>query len=375
MTSSGTRSLKGLRRGNKEAVLFLLMRGGEMSRVRIASSTGLTTASVTQLVKDLIAEGLVAESGELPREVAGRRETLLKFEAGSVAAIGVNVESDRTHVSACTWNEVLREEIYPTAELFADGTGKLKERINELAKLCEGRIFAGAGIAIVGLTDDEEGESVSSYGVLPDGYALANDIAAGTGMHVEMTNNVRAQARALMTGKEDSFMLVKHGPGVGCAVIADCAVVAGAANRAGEIGHTVVKEGGEPCRCGKRGCLEAYVSERRIRTLYLAKTGNEISISEIYDKYGEDAAATEILDGCLDLLAVSIGNAAMLLNPVRVLATGGIFSREKLFDAFRAAVVKAGFGGSFALSRIGDDKKLKAFSGARHVILRRVFGI
>lgn len=75
------------------------------------------------------------------------------------------------------------------------------------------------------------------------------------------------------------------------------------------------------------------------------------------------------------MLAVSIGNAAMLLNPVRVLATGGIFSREKLFDAFRAAVVKAGFGGSFALSRIGDDKKLKAFSGARHVILRRVFGL
>lgn len=375
MTSAGTRSLKGLRRGNKEAVLFLLMRGGEMSRVRIASSTGLTTASVTQLVKDLIAEGLVAESGEVPREVAGRRETLLKFEAGSVAAIGVNIESDRTHISACTWDEVLREEIYPTAELLKDGTDKLNERIRALAVLCRGKKFVGTGIAIVGLTDDEKGISLKSYGLLPDGYNLAKDIAAGTGTDVEVTNNVRAQARALMTGKEDSFMLVKHGPGVGCAVISDCAIVAGAANRAGEIGHTVVKEDGELCRCGKRGCLEAYVSERHIKALYSNKTGNEIPVSEIYDKYGEDETATEILDGCLSLLAVSIGNAAMLLNPVRVLATGGIFSREKLFDAFRAAVEKAGFGGSFALSRIGDDKKLKAFSGARHIMLCRVFGI
>lgn len=121
MTTTGTRSLKGLRRGNKEAVLFLLMRGGEMSRVRIASSTGLTTASVTQLVKDLIAENLVSESGEVVRNSSGRRETLLKFEGNSVAAIGVNIESDRTHISACTWDEVLREEVYPTAELLPRG--------------------------------------------------------------------------------------------------------------------------------------------------------------------------------------------------------------------------------------------------------------
>lgn len=375
MTTTGTRSLKGLRRGNKEAVLFLLMRGGEMSRVRIASSTGLTTASVTQLVKDLIAENLVSESGEVVRNSSGRRETLLKFEGNSVAAIGVNIESDRTHISACTWDEVLREEVYPTAELFAEGTGKLNERIRELTKLCEGRKFVGTGIAVVGIADEENGISVKSYGIFPDGYRLAEEVAEGTGTHVEIINNVRAQARALMTGNEDSFMLVKHAPGVGCAVISDCSVVAGAANRAGEIGHTVVKEGGELCRCGKRGCLEAYVSEKHISALYREKTGNEMPICEIYDAYGKDVVVTEILDGCLDLLAVSIGNAAMLLNPVRVIATGGIFSREPLFYAFCKAVEKAGFGGAFALSRVGDDKKLKAFSGARHVILSRVFGV
>ena len=373
--TNGTRSLKALRRGNKEAVLFLLMREGEMSRVGISRKTGLTTASVTQLVKELFSEGLVSESGEVARSVAGRRETLLRFNAEGIAAVGVNVESDFTHVSLCTWESVLAEEIYPTAEFFAAGTRKLVERIRALAGNAGGRRFVGTGVAVAGLQDEARGISLKSYGIFPDCYPLADEIARGTATDVALINNVRAQARALMIGKEDSFMLVKHAPGIGCAVVSDRAVVAGAAGLAGEIGHTIVRENGELCRCGKRGCLEAYVSEKYISELYHEKTGVKVPIGAIYASYGEDEAATSILDGCLRLIAVSIGNAAMLLNPVRVLATGGIFSEEPLFEAFRKAVEEVGYGGAFALSRVGEDKRLKAFSGARHIMLERVFGV
>ena len=373
--TGGTRSLKGLRRGNKEAVLFLLLREGEMSRVRIAANTGLTTASVTQLVKELMSEGLVTESGEVARGAAGRRETLLRFEGDRIAAVGVNVESDLTHVSLCTWGEVLAEEIYPTPEFFAHGIDRLGERVKALAAGCGKRRCVGTGGAGAGIADEKNGVSVKSYGIFPDGYPLAEELSRRTGLETALINNVRAQARALIAGKEDSFMLVKHAPGIGCAVISDLSVVAGAAGRAGEIGHTVVREGGEPCRCGKRGCLEAYVSEKHIKALYLSKTGVELPIEEIYDRYGSDDAAEEILEECVRLIALSVGNAAMLLNPVRVLTTGGIFSRTALFDALCKAVDRAGFGGAFALSRVGDDAKLKAFSGARHIMLERVFGV
>ena len=373
--TSGTRSLKGLRRGNKAAVLFLLMREGELSRVRIAAKTGLTGASVTQLCKELISEGLVEESGEVTKSVAGRRETLLRFAGERIAAVGVNIESDNTHVSLCTWDEVLAEEIYPTRMLFERGIDKLNERVAELACACGGRKFVGVGIAASGIADERSGVSVTSYGILPDGLPLAAKVREGTGCEVSLINNVRAQARALITGCEDDFMLVKHGPGIGCAVISDRVTVSGATGRAGEIGHIVVKEGGEPCRCGKRGCLEAYVSEKHLTELYRSKTGVELPVSAIYDAFGGDSAATGVLDESIGLIALSIGNAAMLLNPARVLVTGGIFSRKPLFDALCEAIDRAGFGGTFAISQVGDDKKLKAFSGARHIMLERVFGV
>lgn len=107
MKQRGSQSLKGLRRGNKEAVLLLFMGGERLSRVRIAAATGLTTASVTQLVRELIDDGLLEESGEIASGAAGRRETLLRFAGEKVAAVGVNVERDRTHVSLCSWDEVL----------------------------------------------------------------------------------------------------------------------------------------------------------------------------------------------------------------------------------------------------------------------------
>ena len=92
-------------------------------------------------------------------------------------------------------------------------------------------------------------------------------------------------------------------------------------------------------------------------------------------RYTTDEAAREIVDGCLSKLAVAVGNAALVLNPRKVLVTGGIFAGEDTFDAFRAAVEKAGFGGAFPLARIGDERKVKAFSGARHIMLARLLGI
>lgn len=375
MKQKGSQSLKALRRGNKEAVLLLFMGGEELSRVRIAAATGLTTASVTQLVRELIDEGLLEERGEIISGAAGRRETLLRFAGERVAAVGVNVESDRTHVSLCTWNDVLEEEIYPTASFFENGTAALAERVGELASKCGGRRFVGTGLAVAGFVDEEKGVTVGGYGLFPDAFPLAEKIAESTGTDTLLVNNVRAQARALMAKSDDSFLLVKHGPGVGCAAISDGAPVYGADGKAGEIGHTIAEENGLPCRCGKRGCLETCVSEQRITALYEEKTRNKLAVREIYALYGKDGVATEVLDACLNKLAVAIGNTATLLNPRRVLVTGGVFSREDTYGTFCRAVEKAGFGGQFSLTRIGDEKKVKAFSGARHVMLKKLFGI
>ncbi len=375
-----TRSLKALKKSNKAAILFRLMSGGDASRVSLAKETGLTTAAVTLLINELMAEGAVSEGDAVQRNSTGRREKMLHFEDGHCAAVSINIESDNTHVSVCTFSEVLEERIYPTSDYFAKGIDRLLDEAKELSCKYADRNVVGIGVGVIGTVDEENGVSVNSYGALENNCRIGDELKRATGLEVSVINNVRAQARALIMSADDDFMLIKHSPGIGCAVVTDGALVSGARERAGEIGHTVVKPGGELCRCGKRGCLEAYVSEMHISELYAAKTGNKLPVCEIYGAYGADFAATEIVDDCIEKLALSIGNAAMLLNPERVLVTGGIFSYGAIADKLSDTVSEVGFkgadgGGELKLAFVGAEKKIKAFSGARHIILKKIFEV
>jgi predicted NBD/HSP70 family sugar kinase len=368
---------KMLRRSNKTNILFKLQNEGGKSRLQLAKSMRLTAASISQLVKELIDKGFVVESGSMQRNITGRREVLLSINSARFGALGVNIEKDKTHISVCNYDKVVEERIFSTDELLINQT--TENLIYEILGLYEKHKNAleimGLGVGITGQVDEKGGISIDSHGILPCNYPLLGILKKHIDIDIRIINNVKAQARALISDREDNFMYVKHSPGIGCAIVVGGKVVEGYNSMAGELGHTIVERNGEKCQCGKRGCLETKLSEKAIKKQFFNKTGEEKSIDEIYNLYTLSSVAKSILDDCLTTLCLAIGNAATINDPKKIMLTGGLFFQNNLLNLFNKKMDELGFGKFYKIINVDNDKRIKAYAGARHILLEKLFEV
>jgi len=366
-----------LRRSNKINIMFKLLTEGDKSRLQLAAELGLTTASITQISRELIEEGFIEERGSMQRNSTGRPEILLHFCENACGAVGVNIERDKTHISLCTYNRVIEEKIFLTSEIVQKG--KLTRLAEEIRRTMNNRPeelkLLGIGIGITGKVDEAGGIAVDSHGILPADFPLAAELQEQLGCSVSVINNVKAQARALIRSRDDNFMLVKHSPGIGCAVIVQGKAVEGFHYLAGELGHTVVALNGQACECGKRGCLETVASERAIERAYYEKSGERKDIATIYSEYGQVGTADGIINNLVERLALAIGNAATITDPALVMVTGGLFFIDEISEQFMRKFEELGYSKLYRIKRIGNEKKIKAFAGARHIILNKLFEV
>jgi predicted NBD/HSP70 family sugar kinase len=355
----------------------MLLNEGGKSRLQLAKSLHLTGASISQLVKQLIEQGLVLESGSMQRNATGRREVLLNINNEKFGAIGVNIEADKTHISLCNYDKVVEERIFETDILIANQeTDNLIAEIDNIYKKHKDSMeIMGLGVGITGQVDEKNGIAIDSHGILPANYPLYATLKKQIAVDIRIINNVKAQARALISDREDNFMYVKHSPGIGCAIVVGGKVVDGFNSIAGELGHTVVEKNGDICSCGKRGCLETVVSEKAIVKKLFKKTGQGIKIEEIYKKYGYSDVITSIFDECIELLALAIGNAATINDPKKIMLTGGLFFQSNLLNAFNKKMDELGFGRLYKIINVDNDKRIKAYAGARHILLEKLFEV
>jgi len=121
------------------------------------------------------------------------------------------------------------------------------------------------------------------------------------------------------------LLYVNIGTGIGGGAIANGALVRGAQNLAGEIGHVIIRRDGPVCTCGKRGCLEACASGSAIGRRGSEALGRSLNGKEIFALAAAgDAAARRVLDGVIEDLAHGLGIAVGLLNPALIIIGGGL---------------------------------------------------
>ncbi|NCA66856.1 MAG: ROK family protein [Clostridia bacterium] len=362
---------KSLKQGNKTSILRKLFSDGAMSRIALAKELKLTGASISLLTKELFDEGLLEESGErLQRNTSGRKEVIIDIAYDSFIAYNINIESDKIHFAVCTPQRVVKEDIRPTSELIesSDKEGYLIDRIE---RLNTGAQVIGIGIGISGFVD-KSGVLFNTYGIFEKNYNLKEQLEKRTALPVYISNNVRAQAKAIIDNGNKDFMYIKHGPGLGAAIINGGHILTGADNLAGEIGHTVVEQEGELCRCGKRGCLELYLSEKRMLNNYTQKLGGFMGdIKDFYAQYGVENIATEIINDSITRLVNSIGNAIALINPSSIIVAGGLFDNIKLFEAVDKKLKNLSINISFR--HLTGKYNIKSIAGARLVFENILF--
>ncbi|MCU1412110.1 MAG: sugar kinase [Rhodoglobus sp.] len=301
---------------NRSLVLQTLYRAGQQSRADIARETGLTRVTVSDLVAELIAEGLVIETGQREDARPGKPATLLDLDRNAFQIIGIDLSEYAIFRGAVL---DLDGQIHHRAELpLAGATGPDATAL--VIRLAES-LIAQATLPILGLgvgspgVVDLAGVVLSAPNLGWVGEDLQGILAARFGIPVVVANDANAAALAEHSfGDADSdMMLIKVGHGVGAGLLLDGTPLFGSRFAAGEIGHVVVgTDGGLECVCGKRGCLETWLATPRLeKAIAAAPQKRDEILTEAGQRLG---IALAPVVGALNLAEVVLSGPTTLLD-------------------------------------------------------------
>lgn len=251
------------RRSNTSLLLRVLHHGGPASRAHLAKLVGLTPATVSAVIRDLIDAGLVEELGRTSGGV-GKPATMVGIEPDSRHVVTVGLSEPDRFVGAFVnlAGKVLARRTYERDGRTGEAAVELVGSICDDLVADADRPLLGIGVASPGIVGPD-GTVLRATRLDWTRMPLADRLARRTGLPVHVANDANAAALAeLAFGGSHSmnFVLVRVDQGVGAGLVLDGALFRGARSAAGEIGHVVVDPDGSVCTCGKRGCLETEIS-------------------------------------------------------------------------------------------------------------------
>lgn len=377
-----------LRDGNRRRVLALLQEHGALTRADIARRSGLSRATVSGLVAQLLREGFIREIGSAGDERSGkvgRPGTLLTLDPMSGAAVGIDVDHDCLRVVVADRSHtVLAEAERPLAmDHDADTAMALAADLMHVvvrqAGLDPAQIL-GVGMALAGPLDRATGRpNPSSISPSWVGIDAASEMRQHIGHVVHLDNDANLGALAeLMWGAGRGVTeaaYVKVDTGVGAALIIDGQIYRGAIGTAGEIGHTTVAEDGPVCRCGNRGCLERSVGAPALLESLRGSHGDLTVADLLRLADAGDAGCRRVIGDAGRLIGVQVANLCNLLNPQRVIIGGSLSAAGSvLLDPIRASLERCALPMAAATAEVvaGELGNRATVLGAVSLVFRQV---
>ncbi|MEY9211151.1 ROK family transcriptional regulator [Thermobifida halotolerans] len=375
-----------LRQANRERVVAALRRGGTLTQAEIARATGLSAASVSNIVRDLRSTGTVSVRETSSNGRRARAVTLL-HPPGALVAIDF-AYSRITVALGDTRGRVLQEEsiTYDVAEDPVRGIRRavwLTETLLTRARV-DRSMVSGAAASVPGPVDPVSGR-IGDITCMPRwaGFDPGDELGQRLGFAVRVDND--ANLCALAETAEGAARGVEHvvyvnvSQGVGAGVVVEGRLFRGASGNAGEIGHLGLDERGQVCRCGNRGCLETLVGAP-----YL------LGMVPQQSRIGPDAALSDLVEaacagdpGCRRIIAeagIALGRGVAIVvnmfNPQMVVVGGELAeSGELLLDPMRRAMELGTLGSALADLRLvpGELGGRAALRGALRAALASTF--
>lgn len=333
-------TVRDLRRLNRAAVLRLLFLQGPLNRVVLAGLTGLSSASVTNVVGDLLEEELVIEVGTEESD-GGRPRVLLKVNPDFGIVIGVDVGETKIRIEG--FDLEMREaagvevSLHPQEHEAAVIMERIGLALRELQERLEsdGHRVLGVGVAVPGVVEHDRDDSVHAPGIGWRAVPVGRLLREAIDLPLLVENGAKTLGQAEMwlgAGRGARHAVVTlWGTGVGAAVFADGVLYRGAASSAGEWGHTNLVVGGKSCRCGAVGCLEAYIGAEALLTEWAASDSSvalppefdqEIWIQRLLRAATESEAAAALLDRTATYFGTAAANLVNVFNPERIIIGG-----------------------------------------------------
>lgn len=262
-----------IKKMNIALILQTLQEKGPMSRADIAKVLGLTPATISNNIAQLMEQKIVKEIGKGDTS-GGRKPILVSLDETGVFFIGVDVHKDGVEAGIVNMlGEIilLKERTFPLGSAFE---AEVQECITELRKdfRQDGRVL-GIGIGMHGIVDTEKSISVFAPAMARRNTNLKQYIEEKQGLPVYIEND--ANAMALGEGNFGiakgikNYVFLNIGRGIGAGIVLEGRIFHGNSFAAGEIGHIHIQENGMRCVCGKYGCLDTVATEYAlIRDVY-----------------------------------------------------------------------------------------------------------
>lgn len=253
---------------NRTLTLQTLLDEGPQSRADLSRSTSLTRVTISELVADLIAEGLVHELGRSDQSRPGKPATLIDIRREEFQIVGIDLSDSGVFRGALLdLDGTVIDRAHSDAEgLEGDAAvAGVVDLAKQLLQRATGTVL-GVGVGTPGVVDIDGFVRLApnlAWHALPLRALLAD--ALDVPVHVANDGNAALLAERA-SRKDGDLLVVRIGLGVGSGLSVAGVPVRGSGSAAGEIGHvTVGTDDGPSCACGRRGCLEAWVAVPRLR--------------------------------------------------------------------------------------------------------------
>lgn len=335
----------------KSLVKNLVRTDGPISRIALNKLTGMRPASITDVTKELLKEGIIKEIG-YESSKRGRRKVLLDINRDAGRVVTLDFNSNRILGLGA---DLKLGICYRSRRIIPNYSGKdeiikiMKDILHEIIESPPVKIapVLGIGIADPGIVNENTGISILTTQMKGWENVPIKDIMEsefGYPSFLESDTRCRLIAeKHLGAGKmKNDILMVELSSGIGAGMMSEGKLFRGSRGSAGELGHMMILENGPYCNCGSRGCLEAIASSRAItRKLQEAiKSGATSSLSKV--SHGDiskidinmisqaaedgDKLSLQIIEEAGRFIGEAIANAINLLNPEIVILTGDLLS-------------------------------------------------
>lgn len=323
-----------IREQNEATVLRHVILHEEISRARLSSVTKLNKASVSSIIKKLIDDQLVFETGSgNSSNLGGRKPTLIAFNGKSATVLSIDLGVDYIE-GMISYLDGSQIEITRKKGLAINSNNvlfELKELIDYFIKNQPDSFHGiiGLTIAFHGIVFENEIiftpyydlDTLNLYETLNNEYLFP--------VFFENEANLAALGEYTYSSESQKIVALSIHSGLGAGTVENGEIHLGEHGHGGELGHTVLYPNGKPCPCGNNGCIEQYVSNKALYEAIqtkekLSKINSQI-IKDLY--YEENQIVKKALIENIELLSIGINNISMIYDPEVVIINSSIYQK------------------------------------------------
>jgi predicted NBD/HSP70 family sugar kinase len=341
MEKSGKDTLK----RNNKLLLLNWLRAKDLSRSELSEATALSNSSVSTLVAELAAEHIVFEK-ETAASSGGRRPVILSINPSAACSLLLKVTYGRIIIAAV---DLKLRIIFKRSYAYEGGeealTKALLAGLGEARSICAAKAdnIAGVGVSLPGLVDHASGNILNSAELHLKNFKLKDvmrqELGHAANIHVFKDADALMLGEYLLSGSDSikSYLYLLVDSGVGMSFMNGGELLQ--LSQSGlELGHLQLEPEGPACRCGKRGCVEAMVSEYAVQRELAGLDGGDAAAPPL--RQGDvialanegDARCREVLLGQARYLGRAAALAVNIFAPNRVIIGGPL--KGVKWDAF-----------------------------------------